>query len=236
MTELNKKLFSACTDQFDGYDQIERLLSAGAEPLGLVINEYGEEDNLYSAVVDYYSMGEEYSELFGITKLFCQHRMDITKPAIPYDNSNVLNPVWHFTILMNDGVLPILKYLLDQGFDPGSAHICWYHAVEYWRYVDDSMEDEYNRNQVLSDLRKILLIASYPYVLKNDNYLQEIVWLDKNDYDIMKLRDWTSYSISVENSQCGKYLGVIKSLFTLTDKVTGREIWKLGFGLDRQGV
>ena len=232
MTELNKRLLSACTSHFNGYSQIEQLLSKGAEPLGLVINDYGEKDNLFSAVVDSYSMGEDYSKLLEITKLFCQHGMDLSKPAIPYDDGNISNPIWHFTILMDDGVLPILKYLLDRGLDLESAHACWYHAVEYWFFADGSMRDEHSRRQVVSDLRKILLIASYPYILENDDYLQEIVWADRNDYDITKLRDWTKYSITIDDSRCAGYPHVIRSVFSLTDRESGQEVWKIGFGLE----
>lgn len=53
MTDLNNRLLLACTDSFVGYRQIDELLSAGAEPLGLVRNDFGGEDNLYGVVVDY---------------------------------------------------------------------------------------------------------------------------------------------------------------------------------------
>ena len=231
MSELNSKLLSACTDQFNGYDTIRNLLAEGAEPLGSVKTDYGEDDNLYGAIVDYYSTEEDYSVLYEVTKLFCQHGMDLTKPAIPYDDANILNPVWYYTILMNDGVLPILKYLLDNGLDIGSAHTCWYHAVEYWFFADGSMGSDRSRAQVLSDLKKILLIASYPYVLDNDDYLREIVWLDQNDYDITKLRDWNKYHISVDHSRYTENPHVCKSLFTIIDNESGQAIWRIAFGL-----
>lgn len=225
MTELNKRLLSACTSEFNGYSQIEQLLLEGAEPLGIVINDYGEEDNLFGAVVDEYSTSEDYSRLHEITKLFCQHGMDLSKPSIPYDDCKIINPVWYFTILMNDGVLPILEYLLDRGLDYESAHSCWYHAIEYWFFADGSMRDERSRKQVVSDLRKILLIASYPSILENDVYLQEIVWLNRNDYDITKLRNWDKYSVAIDDSRCAGYPHVIEALFTFTDKDSGKEVW-----------
>ena len=230
MSQLNDKLLAACTDQFHGYELISDLLTAGAEPLGHVIDRYGDDDNLFNAVVEDCWMGEEYDKLFVITQLFCQHGMDISKPAIPYDDANILNPVSHFTVLMDDGALPTLKYLLDRGLDIESAFSCWHHAVEYWFFVDGSLEDERSRKQVMSDLRKILLIASYPYILESDDYLQEIVWLDQNEYDITKLRDWTKYSIAIDDSRCGSYPHVINSLFTLTDIESGQVVWKVGFG------
>ena len=49
MSELNSELLSACTDQFNGYDTIRNLLAEGAEPLGSVKTDYGENDNLYGA-------------------------------------------------------------------------------------------------------------------------------------------------------------------------------------------
>lgn len=231
MTELNNRLLLACTESFAGYRQIDELLTAGAEPLGLVWNDFGGKDNLYGVVVDYYFTCEEYSKLFEITKLFCQHGMDLSKPSVPYDDAMILNPVSLFTILMNDEVLPTLKYLLDYGLDAESAFSCWHHAVEYWFFVDGSMKSKSSREQIISDLRKILLIASYPYILDNDEYLQEIVCLHQNDYDITRLRDWINYDITIDTTRCAaEFPNVCNSLFTLIDKESGQEVWKVSFG------
>ncbi|MCR5575413.1 MAG: hypothetical protein K6F56_00200 [Oscillospiraceae bacterium] len=235
MKEINQQLLIACTEELSGrykYERIESLLKQGAEPMGIIKGEYDELNNLYGEVVEYHSLYYfEYDRLFEITKLFCRYGMDISKPSIPYDNANILNPVWSFTILMDDGALPILKYLLDRGLDIESARACWYHAVEYWFFGNGEMEREDRRKQVLSDLRKIMLIASYPHILENDEFLQETIWLPDNSYDVKKFRDWSKFTINVDSSRCGPVPYVCKSVFTFSEIESGNAVWKLGFGL-----
>ncbi len=219
MIEINKKLLSACMDHYNGFSQINELFAAGEGPLGeVIIDSSGRKDNLYTAVVNYYLWDDDYFRLLEITKLFCDYGMVLSKPAIPYDNGDILNPVWYFTILTKYNVLPILKYLLDRGLDADSAFQCWYHAVEYWTFSSDDIFDE---EQVYSDISKIMLIASYSHILRNDEALQEVVCLDQNDYDIAKLRDWNKYEII-----CSEF-HIRGASIIVRDKESGQEIWRL---------
>lgn len=236
MSELNQRLLDLCTEHYCGLEPIESCLQAGASPMAAVHNSFDELDNLYGAVVDFYCFDERYSRLFDITKLFCKYGLDLSKPEIPFDDANIINPVWNFTVIMNDNVLPILRYLLDYGLDKESAHTCWYHAVENWRFVDGSLQSAESRKQVIGDLKKIMLIASFPRILDRDEFLQKIVWASANKTDITRFRNWEDYSIAIDDSRCTPYPNMIKAVFTFFENVTKREIWKIGFEIKPEEI
>ena len=121
INEHDEKLLLLCTESFSGYGAIEQLLKEGANPLGKVVDEYEELDNLYDSVLDYCYDHEMFARLTAITELFCRYGMVISSPEVPYDDDNIINPLWTFAFYGAGQLLPALKVLLDHGLDADSA-------------------------------------------------------------------------------------------------------------------
>ena len=62
-SELNKRLLDVCTADIIDYRLVEALLKQGAEPLGKVKGEYGD-DNLYGVVAEKLFAYEDTTEAF----------------------------------------------------------------------------------------------------------------------------------------------------------------------------
>ena len=205
--ELNSQLLAACTADTVDYAHIEALLQRGAEPLGRVtVN--GEENNLYLEVVDHYinivegvwintedgpedeadyeAEGDP-EDFCRITELFLRYGMDISKPAIPYDDDDIVNPLWYFTFMSGEVVLKTLKLLLDHGLRAEDASECWVHEIMDFGISGD-LCDPFSFEQFYSYIRKLMLMASYPHVVNADPELRQEIWYDYNHYDLTRFR------------------------------------------------
>ena len=234
--ELNSKLLAACTaDELD-YELIESLLKQGAEPLGKVI-QYGFPNNLYDEIIENLFVNDDTPEdFYRITELFLRYGMDISKPAIPYDGSDVLNPLWTFAFPSNECVLRTLKLLLDHGLSANDAGECWGHAISDFVNVDGALSDPYEFETYYDYIRKLMLIASYPHVLNADEDLRKEIWYDYNQYDLKRFRDWDDFSFDVDTSHCERHPEVYKSIVTIIEKVSGKAVWKFGVCLNPEEI
>ena len=236
MTNLNKELLAACTTDFTGYSHIQDLLIAGAAPLGEVTDQFGDANNLYDEVLEYCCDYEAYARLASITELFCQYGMDIARPVIDYDDRNIINPLWSFGFYMDGELLPTLKCLLDHGLDEESAGECWDHMLTDYYNVDGELKDDFSYEMLDDAIRKILLIASYPHILDKDAELRKLIWLPYNNYEVERFRAWDEYYFEIDTSRCGAYPQVYGSLVTVKESMTGRPVWKFGFGFGPEDV
>ena len=230
--ELNLMLLNACTSDPIDYDLIEDLLKRGAEPLGEV-NDDGSQNNLYDEIVDIlYDNNDTPEDFYKITELFIRYGMDISKPSVPYDDENVLNPLWMFGFYSNDVVLRTLKLLLDNGLSAEDAGECWGHALFYFSNIGSDLQNDFDYEVLYDFVRKLMLIASYPHIINNDEDLQNEIWYKYNDYDLTKLRNWDEFSFDVDTSQCGKFPEIYRSIITIKEKSTGKAVWRFGICLD----
>ena len=232
--KINLELLDACTMEKVDLSYIEELLKQGAQPLGAVCDSYGI-NNLYDAVVEHYLSGEE--EIFvDITELFLKYGMDISKPEIPYDCNDVINPLWNFAFFSTEVGLKALKLLLDRGLDAESAGECWSHELLDWEIMEFYLEEERDYEFFYKMLRKIILIASYPHIIINDTNLQKEIWFSENDYDYTKFRNWDKYSFEIDTSYCISAPQANRSVVTIIEKNSGKKVWKFGFGISSQEV
>ena len=190
---LNTALLVACLADRAAMCVIENLLRKGANPLGSVTDYGGYKNNLYSVIIGYIFDGERCEErLPYITELFLKYGMEVSRPELPYDDIDRINPMWLLALndsAGNDYYLKSLKLILDSGIDAYSAYTCWNHAYENLVFYPD-LENEYDFECICKDLRTIFLIASYPHILNSDEELKKIIGLSENDYDLMKFRQW----------------------------------------------
>lgn len=227
--ELNKKLLEACTSENVDLIYIEELLKSGANPLGCV-EDWGD-NNLYDVVLYHFldmANHEEAddSDFLKITDLFIKYGMDISKPEVPYDGENVINPLWSFAFYDTETAMQSLKLLLDNGLDAESAGLCWSHDLIDLGFANYKFEDEIECQRAIKTFRKVMLIASYHHIIDADENLKKEIWFDENNYDITKFRDWDKFEYSVEPTDGNRLNNSIVKIF---EKDTKREVWKFKF-------
>ena len=231
--ELNVKLFDACTSDIIDYELVESLLKQGAEPLGDIALSSTLHNNLYDEVVDHLFCNEDTPEdFYKITELFLRYGMDISKPTIPYDNNNVLNPLWTFGFPSNECVLRTLKLLLDHGLRACDAEECWGHAIFDFVNLEGRLFNPSDYEVFYDYIRKLILIASYPHVLEKDQTLREEIWYDYNLYDVTRFRNWNDFSFEIDTSHCQRYPEIYQSVVTIIEKSSNKAVWKFGVCLN----
>lgn len=227
--QINKDLLNACIAEKVDLSYIEELLQQGAQPLGAV----DWDTNLYDAVLEHYLMDEE--EIFvDITELFLKYGMDIQKPEIPYDDSDVIHPLWSFAFFSTETGLKALKLLLDNGLDLESAGECWSHELLDWRIMEFTLYKEMDYQFFKKVLKKIMLFASYPHIILNDEYLQNEIWFSENDYDYTKFRNWNNYSYEIDTKYCKDFPQAYGSIIKIIENESGEKVWEFGFGISKE--
>ena len=234
--ELNNELLKACTSNKVDFTYIEELLKLGANPLGCV-DDHGD-NNLYDVVLCHFLdkvifEKTDDSDFLMITDLFIQYGMDISNPEIPYDDRNVLNPLWSFAFYDTDTALGALKLLLDNGLDVDSAGLCWGHDLTDLGLADFEIGEDVDCQSAVESFRKLMLFASYPHIINADEHLQREVWFRENNYDITKFRSWDNYEYLIEPTD-GKRLN--RSIVRIIEKKTQKEVWKFGFEISSNDV
>ena len=229
--ELNQKLLEECTSETIDYFRAEELLQLGAEPMGRVVDEFGDEDNLYSVVVD--ALWDNHEEdLFRVTELFLRYGMDVSKPSVPYDNIDVLHPLWMFGFPSEEYVLMALKLLLDHGLKAEDVAECWHHFMGDSVDVSGDLSQKGYYDFLYGDIRKLMMFASYPHVISEDEHLRREVWYDYNQYDLTKFRHWDDFDFEVDTSLCTPHPEVYRSVVTIMEKDSGKKVWRFGVCLN----
>ncbi len=238
---LNMRLLDVCMADVIDYQKAEELLLQGAEPLGYV-EECGDGDwpnNLYTQVVWHLYHGMETKEdYYDITELFLRYGMDISKPSIPYDGDNILNPIGNYGGVKNDCMMRTMRLLLDHGLSADDAEEGWGGQISDFINCTGIFSDEVVQLEFPYYVRMLMLIASYPHILDNDPYLQAEIWYQFNQgrCDLQRFREWDWYDIDVDTSRCGKHPCVARSVVTLIDKKSAEKVWKFGIILSPEDV
>ena len=232
--ELNQVLLNECLKDAPNNQRIENLLQNGAQPLGPVKSCGNCDDIVYCNIVDQYIDADFDSEVFPkVTELFLRYGMDISKPDVAYKECGESNPLWMFAFHSGVNALKTLRLLLDYGLDADSAEECWGHILFDYYNIWGYLEDAFCYEMLYDAIRKIMLIASYPHVLQNDNALQKVIWLECNNYDLKAFRNWNDFSFDIDSSYWGEENPqVYKSIVTIIEKATGKKVWKFGFGIE----
>ena len=231
--ELNNRLLAVCTADVIDFELAEELLRQGAEPMGKIVNCYGEDDNLYTAVLDHLFNNEDtLLDAYRITELFSRYGMDISKPAIPYDyDEEVRNPLTMFSYPDGEYVLKALEVLLDNGLSAEDAQECWLKEICDYTDVWGELQSEGTMEMYCDYLRKLILIASYPHIIETDELLRKEIWYDYNHYDLTRFRKWNEFDFDVDTSHCDRIPEVpevYKSIVTIKEKETGNPVWTFG--------
>ena len=77
-----------------------------------------------------------------------------------------------------------------------------------------------------------MLIASYPHILENDEYLREEIWLEQNQYDLVNFRNWQDFRFEISTPEGDPPGAVYKSIVTIVEKRSERPVWRFGVCLE----
>ena len=237
-TELNNTLLKVCQSFPINLVRAEELLGQGAKPLGRV-EVLRVVNNLYDSVLDAILCEDECPEdLVDLTALFLRYGMDISKPGVPYDGDNIINPLWTFAFFKGDAFIQSLKLLLDNGLSAEDASYCWNHAVSDLVQFSLPFDNEYTYERLYDYIKKLMLIASYEHILSQDRDLQKEIWYDygKNQYDLKKFRIWDDFDFEINTSHCEREPEPYKSVVTIIEKASGLPVWTFGVCLTPEEI
>lgn len=230
---LNEQLRTACLTSPVDYEKVENLLRDGADPIATIMVDGRTEvlyENLYMEFIDTPQLR---TTMVKLTALFLRYGMDMDRPEVPYEEAQVIHPLWTFSFHSDGGgTLEILKLLLDHGLSASSAAQCWHHILLDDLNAYGELEDAFSYEMFYEDIRKILLIASYPHVLNADEQLKDVIWYAVNAYDVQKFRCWNDFTFQVDTSHCQNGPEIDRSVVTVVEKSTGHAVWTVGFGME----
>lgn len=125
--ELNKALLNAVTAC--DYEEAERLLVAGADPLGSS-DENEPDEHLLGELFCEMRDNENLEAAFPkFLELFYAHGMDIASRNIPTDDGDNIHPLWMLAFCQTESGLKILHTMLEYGLDRDSAEVLADHIL-----------------------------------------------------------------------------------------------------------
>ncbi len=220
---LNNQLYIACTTEPINYDKIGLLLNAGAQPLGIEnVADSGYDGCLYTSIIEHYIDQKPMTDtLYRITQVFLEHGMVISQPPQPYDEDDLLHPLWECAFLGGEELLKVIRLLLENGLDADSAGRCWGHAIFDLIMIADP-EEKYWHEFYEETARKIMLFASFDHVLDNDKDLQRLFWCGRNDYPTKEFRNWEKFD----------FVPGDPGMILIIRKDTREPVWKFSLVID----
>ncbi len=229
--QLNNRLYSECAKKQLDVKAIEELLKLGADPLGATSTTgWGLLDHIYGEIIlDASDRDSDSKNLPSITELFLKHGMDIDNPKVPYDGNNSLNPMWKLAFCINEDGVHTVKLFLDHGISTDSFAECWGHIVCDLINIEcgDPVNDKFWNEICTYTLKIIMLGASYDYILEGDEDIRCFIQYNENSYDIHKFREWDNFYYEFDTSGCDNRPEFYKSVVTIYEKETKKEVWKM---------
>lgn len=228
--EFNRQLLEACEMRIVNLKAVESLLKKGADPLGTTNPDYIDK-HLYSDIVC--TLGDFNSKyLPKVTELFLKYGMNIDRPRVPYDDRTD-NPLWVFAFFSGHNVARTLKTLLDHGLSAKSTSVFWNHEIgDLIDVYYDDIHEEFMYNRCMWTIKKLMLLASYDHILKNDEQLRRFIGYDYNSYDIKHFRNWDDFEYIFDTTHCNGTPQLDRSIVRIHEKKTKREVWVFGVYLD----
>lgn len=225
--ELNKALFEAVTAC--NYDEAERLLNLGADPLGFT-DETDPNEHLLGELFCRMQDNDDLANAFPkFLELFYAHGMDIAEHKIQEDGSSGC-PLWDLAFCQTEAGLNVLHTMLEHGLDCDSAEVLVDHILLDMEMCDGcEIEDDWWMESTVFGLKMVMLIASYPILLNQSTYIQSCIELEKNDTQKLPLfRNWNDFDYHIDISTCTNIPhGLQNATLTIQDRKNGEIVWTL---------
>ena len=226
--ELNKALFEAVAAC--NYDEAERLLNMGADPLGSTDETDADEHllgELFCEIQDNEALKAAFPKFL---ELFYAHGMDIASRGLPTNDGNNLHPLWMLAFCQTESGLKILHTMLEHGLDRDSAEVLADHILLDMEMCDGcEIEDTWWMERTICGLKMLMLIASYTDLLNQSTYLQNCVALEKNDAQMLpQFRNWNDFDYHIDLSTCTNIPhGLRDATLTIRDPKSKKTVWTL---------
>ena len=226
--ELNKALFEAVAAC--NYEEAERLLNLGADPLGSTDETDADEHllgKLYCEMQDNEAKEAAYPKFL---EFFYAHGMDIASRGLPTNDGNNLHPLWMLAFCQTESGLKILHTMLEHGLDRDSAEVLVDHILMDMEMCEGcEIEDAWWMERTICGLKMLMLIASYPTILNESTYLQNCVALEKNDAQMLpQFRNWNDFDYHIDLSTCTNIPhGLRDATLTIRDPKSKKTVWTL---------
>ena len=226
--ELNKALFEAVAAC--NYEEAERLLNMGADPLGST-DETDADEHLLGELFCEIQDNEDLEAAFPkFLELFYAHGMDIASRGLPTNDGNNIHPLWMLAFCQTESGLKILHTMLEHGLDRDSAEVLVDHILMDMEMCDGcEIEDAWWMESFSCGLKMLMLIASYPTILNESTYLQSCVALEKNDAQMLpQFRNWNDFDYHIDLSTCTNIPhGLRDATLTIRNPKSKKTVWTL---------
>ena len=226
--ELNKALFEAVAAC--NYDEAERLLNLGADPLGSM-DETDADEHLLGELFCEMQDNEDLEAAFPrFLELFYARGMDIASRSLPTNDGNNLHPLWMLAFCQTESGLKILHTMLEHGLDRDSAEVLVDHILMDMEMCDDcEIEDTWWMERTICGLKMLMLIVSYPNLLNQSTYIQSCIALEKNDAQMLpQFRNWNDFDYYIDLSTCTNIPhGLRDATLTIRDHKSKKIVWTL---------
>ena len=225
--ELNKALFEAVAAC--NYDEAERLLNLGADPLGST-DETDPNEHLLGELFCRMQDNDDLANAFPkFLELFYAHGMDIAEHKIREDGNSGC-PLWDLAFCQTEAGLNVLHTMLEHGLDRDSAEVLVDHILMDMEMCDGcEIEDAWWMEGTVCGLKMVMLIASYPILLNQSTYIQSCIELEKNDAQKLPLfRNWNDFDYHIDISTCTNIPhGLQNATLTIQERKTSEIVWTL---------
>ena len=226
--ELNKVLFEAVAAC--NYEEAERLLNLGADPLGST-DETDADEHLLGELFCEMQDNEALEAAFPkFLELFYAHGMDIASRGLPTDDGDNIHPLWMLAFCQTESGLNVLHTMLEHGLDRDSAEVLVDHILMDMEMCDGcEIEDAWWMERTICGLKMLMLTASYPNLLNQSTYIQSCIALEKNDTQKLPLfRNWNDFDYHIDISTCTNIPhGLRDATLTIRNPKSKKTVWTL---------
>ena len=226
--ELNKVLFEAVAAC--NYEEAERLLNLGADPLGST-DETDADEHLLGELFCEMQDNEALEAAFPkFLELFYAHGMDIASRGLPTDDGDNIHPLWMLAFCQTESGLNVLHTMLEHGLDRDSAEVLVDHILMDMEMCDGcEIEDAWWMERTICGLKMLMLTASYPNLLNQSTYIQSCIALEKNDAQMLpQFRNWNNFDYHIDLSTCTNIPnGLQNATLTIRDPKSKKTVWTL---------
>ena len=226
--ELNKVLFEAVAAC--NYEEAERLLNLGADPLGST-DETDADEHLLGELFCEMQDNEALETAFPkFLELFYAHGMDIASRGLPTDDGDNIHPLWMLAFCQTESGLNVLHTMLEHGLDRDSAEVLVDHILMDMEMCDGcEIEDAWWMERTICGLKMLMLTASYLNLLNQSTYIQSCIALEKNDAQMLpQFRNWNNFDYHIDLSTCTNIPhGLRDATLTIRNPKSKKTVWTL---------
>ncbi len=235
---VDRRLYDAVTARCVDLDAVECLLKEGGNPLAIIDYDYILDSTITNfcgtIYTDEFDLDEQ-KKFPKVIQLYYDYGMDLSIDNCPmhkddWDDPNPVHPLWSLPFVCHETGIEVLKIFLENKAPIEVVEKAFlYHLLLDMGFVNgDDLEEDGDLEITVIGLKEIMLVASYPYVLDNSEFLRKRIKLDKNDASYLKkFRNWNDFEYEIDESTgtCIPF-GLADSTVSIFDKKSHAKVWE----------